>query len=166
MRCSANEIMTLAAKAARGAGAPPSQAAAFGAAVVCHLRAERPLENVTAALAILPKGPILAFPVIVIRMVELSAQNFATGDIKAGRFTDLALSYFDAQPYVINTSLQGDSIQCQMLMDEPNLPPPTPRITVPDDLVATLQNLAAKLLVPESDASRLSGAGAGLTDND
>jgi hypothetical protein len=40
------------------------------------------------------------------------------------------------------------------------------RIDLTDDIYAEWNALAARLLVPESDASRLSGAGAGLTDND
>jgi len=37
---------------------------------------------------------------------------------------------------------------------------------LPDALAARLQTLAAGLLVPETEASRRAGAGAGLTDND
>ncbi len=40
------------------------------------------------------------------------------------------------------------------------------RIDVPDRLVAFLTPLAGKTYVPASEASRLSGAGAGIADND
>lgn len=40
------------------------------------------------------------------------------------------------------------------------------RLTVSDQILADLGVLAAKTYVPETDASRLAGAGAGLTDND
>ena len=41
-----------------------------------------------------------------------------------------------------------------------------PRVDVPDALCALLTRLAEKTYVPATDASRLSGAGAGLEDND
>ncbi|MCF2872401.1 DUF3726 domain-containing protein [Octadecabacter sp. G9-8] len=40
------------------------------------------------------------------------------------------------------------------------------RRSVQPDLAKHLSEMAAKLLVPETDASRAAGAGAGLTDND
>lgn len=59
MSFSVNEVETLAAKAARGAGAPPAQAARFGRAAVHHLAAARDPEALLDALAALPRGPIL-----------------------------------------------------------------------------------------------------------
>ena len=52
--------------------------------------------------------------------------------------------------------------------DDTPVPPAQPlgRRTLSPDLAAHLSELAARLLVPETDASRLAGAGAGLTDND
>jgi len=41
-----------------------------------------------------------------------------------------------------------------------------PRLEFPPEILDKLTSFAAKTFVPESDASRLSGAGAGLTDND
>ena len=43
---------------------------------------------------------------------------------------------------------------------------PLGRRDIPDTLLAHLKEMGAKMLVPETDASRLAGAGAGLTDND
>jgi hypothetical protein len=166
MRCSANEIMTLAAKAARGAGAPPAQAAAFGAAAACHLRAGNSADDLSRALSALPNGPILEFPVMITRAFENAVDDVASGEIKTGPFADLALSYAGAQPVETKSKFDGGNIQFQMFLSKPNMPPPTPRITIPDDLVAELHTLAARILVPESEISRLSGAGAGLTDND
>ena len=40
------------------------------------------------------------------------------------------------------------------------------RLTLPAPLADKMMALAARTYVPETEASRLSGAGAGLTDND
>lgn len=52
--------------------------------------------------------------------------------------------------------------------DNPTTPfeRPTDRAEIPDNVWGMLNILAAKTYVPESEASRVSGAGAGLTDND
>jgi hypothetical protein len=52
------------------------------------------------------------------------------------------------------------------LSSNPPMTPATGPQTVPDALWAQLETWAAKTYVPASEASRLSGAGAGLTDND
>jgi hypothetical protein len=158
--------MTLAAKAARGAGAPPAQAAAFGAAAAYHLRAGNSADDLSRALAVLPNGPILELPVMITRALENAVGDVASGEIQLGPFADLALRYVSVQPFEIESENDGGSIRFQMFLSKPHTPPPTPRIVIPDDLVAALQILAARILVPESEASRLSGAGAGLTDND
>jgi len=43
---------------------------------------------------------------------------------------------------------------------------PATRVDVPDTFLGQMTALAAKTFVPASDASRLSGAGAGVADND
>ena len=43
---------------------------------------------------------------------------------------------------------------------------PLDRADIPENVFGFLNILAAKTYVPESEASRVSGAGAGLTDND
>ncbi len=48
----------------------------------------------------------------------------------------------------------------------PDVAMPFGRRTIPVTLVRHLTEMAAKLLVPETDASRKTGAGAGLNDND
>lgn len=125
MSYSANEIMALASKAARGGGAPAGQANAFGRAAVVHLAEGRAESDLTHALAALPLGPILSLAID-----PLSEQ------------TPLALSY-QGQPAVVPARLGASGA----LMD-------------------ALSALAHKTYVPATDASRLAGAGAGLTDND
>ena len=58
---SINEIEALATKAARGSGAHAAQAAAFGKATAKHLAAKRPEQDLHAALAALPEGPIQTY---------------------------------------------------------------------------------------------------------
>jgi hypothetical protein len=62
MTWSEAEILALATKAARGARAPPEQAARFGQAAVAHLHAGRGEPALIAALDALPGGPILTHP--------------------------------------------------------------------------------------------------------
>lgn len=50
--------------------------------------------------------------------------------------------------------------------ENPSISQSLPRIIFPQETYDALIGLAARTYVPESDASRLSGAGAGLTDND
>ncbi|MCF6444957.1 hypothetical protein L1065_09405 [Nereida sp. MMG024] len=133
---SANEVMGLGIKAARGAGFDIGQAADFGAALVIHLCEGRNTAEITAALAD-PDGPITGMPA---RIDALYDPNESGQDL----FTGLALSYFQAS--------QGAR--------------PKPRLLLPKSLEAELTTLAAKTYVPASDGSRLAGAGASLLDND
>lgn len=58
--------------------------------------------------------------------------------------------------------------RCRLSLEEgaPASPIPPTRHAVPDPVLARLMELAARMYVPETEASRLKGAGAGLTDND
>lgn len=163
MKVSANETMTLAAKAARGAGAPPAQAAAFGRAAVCHLAARRPTGPMTAALNELPGGPILDLP---LDFAALAASQPVSRNVGGKADPDLIRSYAEACPYAVNLTQRGAGLTATC---DPGLRAPrmsAARIDLPDDLARILTELAARILVPESAASRSSGAGAGLSDND
>ncbi|MEW9919247.1 hypothetical protein AB2B41_06510 [Marimonas sp. MJW-29] len=166
MKVSANEVMTLATKAARGAGAPPAQAADFGRAAVRHLIAGRAPQSLTDALAALPEGPILSLPLAFARLMENAKDETAEGKIKLDADPDLTQSYAEAQPFATETSVQKDALAVRIFLDRPNTAKPVARVDLSDDLAFLMQNLAARILVPESEASRRSGAGAGLTDND
>lgn len=160
---SANEVMNLAAKAARGGGAPVAQAYAFGRAATCHLIADRPAADLDAALDALPKGPILDLPLLLMACAE-TRQPEAT--IPAGPLPDLTLSYAQSQPFACTATPSGSHITLSQAFDKPANQLPVKRVMLPDALAARLQTLAAGLLVPETEASRRAGAGAGLTDND
>ena len=154
------------AKAARGAGAPPAQATAFGAAALCHLIAERETRALSDALDTLPLGPILSAPLALTRLLEAANGEVARKEITCNGFADLMISYLDAQPYETKWEISESILTATLFLKQPRKVGGTARVTLPDDLVPKLRNLAAKTFVPESDASRLSGAGAGLTDND
>lgn len=166
MICSANEVMNLAARAARGSGIPPAQAMAFGRAVVCHLAKGRDAGTLQSALASAPKGAILTIPLALSRFVETAQGNSVTGQIPLSADADLMLSYAQTQPFAVMADVQENRLRLKMTLTAPNTFSPGPRIILPDDLAEYMQSLAARVLVPESEASRLSGAGAGLTDND
>jgi hypothetical protein len=166
MKCSANEVMTLAAKAARGAGAPPAQAADFGTAALRHLQAGREVQNLTDALEHLPTGPILLLPLQLLRITENTRDDVARGEFSRAECGGLAQSYLDAQPYETLMEKSGDSARVTLFLDKPKATHISHRVFIPNSLVTLLQTYAARMLVPETDASRLSGAGAGLNDND
>lgn len=157
MTRSANEVMVLAGKAARGAGAPPAQAAQFGAAAVWHLQQGRDVAALDAALAALPAGPILDLPLAIARIVERGEGASVLPP------APLAQSYVETLPFVARMDAQG-RVEIDLTTPAPRKVPQ--RIALDPQTYAAWSALAAKLLVPESDASRLSGAGAGLTDND
>jgi hypothetical protein len=160
MTRSANEVMGLATKAARGSGAPPAQAAQFGAAAVIHLSAGHDVAALDAALAALPEGPIMTLPVAIARITETQVEGIAYGAFGDGA---MAQSYVAALPCQAN--LAADGI-LHVDLNRPAARRAVQRIDLSTETDTAWRALAAKLLVPESDASRQSGAGAGLTDND
>ncbi len=162
MTRSVNEVTGLAVKAARGAGAPPAQAAQFGAAAVVHICAGRDVQVLGAALDALPAGPIIEYPLVLARIAEAQVEGIAEGAFEVDE-EELARSYIEALP--CQASLTTDCV-LHLDLNRPAERRQLPRIELPDEVHAKWSALAAKLLVPESDASRISGAGAGLTDND
>ncbi|NNE51136.1 MAG: hypothetical protein HKN30_01890 [Sulfitobacter sp.] len=164
MTRSANEVMSLSSKAARGAGAPPEQAALFGRAALCHLAAAREAETLRRALEALPGGPILSLPPAFIVLQEEAAE--APGAELPAPAADPALiqSYAEAQPFLTTVIAASRRLTTDLNTPSPRLP--AHRIALPKELAERMQALAARLLVPDTAASRLGGAGAGLTDND
>ncbi len=163
MKLSVNEVMSLAARAARGAGAPPAQAAAFGRAAMFHLAAGRAEDTLTAALESLPQGPMLTLPLDFIRVLTEECSEIPLPPDVA---TELVQSYAEAQSFLTTLHPEGPQMQITVDRKTPSLAPAISRITMSEDLFTFLNHLAARILVPESEASRIAGAGAGLTDND
>ena len=159
---SANEVQALATKAARGGGAPAGQAASFGRAAVCHLMAGRSAQDLIAALAALPTGPIVTLPVALAQVLETTdGSGTLLSDLPS-----LAQSYADTLPFAHEIAVMSHGIELSIQTDKAGPRSSVRRLDLPDDLLALWNDLAARILVPESEASRLGGAGAGLTDND
>ena len=78
----------------------------------------------------------------------------------------LALSYVESQAYAQRASVTATGVEVSLQVTKPCSRAPLRRIELPEGLVALMTDLAARTFVPETEASRLSGAGAGLTDND
>lgn len=166
MKVSANEVMALVGKAARGAGAPAGQAAAFGQAALHHLASGKDPADLVAALNALPGGPILEMPLLLSRLLERSQDGEAQGHLAPAGPLSLMQSYLSAQPFATDVTQNAEGLEVTAFLTRPNAAPVVTRVDLPDDLAGLLNRLAAKTFVPETAASRLSGAGAGLTDND
>jgi hypothetical protein len=78
----------------------------------------------------------------------------------------LAQSYADALPFAARVTVIGEVLDIIADVQQPAAKASLGRLTLPDTLFDKMNALAARILVPESDASRRAGAGAGLTDND
>lgn len=159
---SANEVMVLAAKAARGAGVPPEQASRFGAAAVLHLGGGGALDALDAALQAGPDGPIMSLPLVITRIAEGHKGGIAQG-LLAPDPSGLANSYVAALP--CEASLQRDGT-VRIDFNRPAVRPVVSRIDLPDETYGAWSVLAARLLVPESEVSRSCGAGSATSDND
>lgn len=166
MTLSANEIYTLAAKAARGAGAEPGQAEDFGRAACYHFAARRPIEELLQALALCPRGPISQLPTRLMRIVEGGRDGIAGADLSLSDVSSLFLSYIDALPYHVALHCSGDLCAVSIHLTQPNRAQKPGRAAVPPHLKTRLNQLAEKTLVPETRVSREKGAGASLYDSD
>ncbi len=163
MSRSANEVMALAAKAARGAGAPPAQAANFGLAAVAHLGEGRQVVELQQALAALPGGPIIDLPLGIQAVAETADRGLARGLLDDGGFVGLTQSYVSVLPYA---AALDDADILTLDLNTPGKRRALTGVEVPVEVAADWHSLGARLLVPDSAASRQSGAGAGLSDND
>ncbi len=161
MSWSGAEVMALASKAARGAGAPAGQAARFGQVAAAHLGAGRPASDLSVALADLPAGAILDYPLLLDTALAQIAAKADTPQPLPG--DALMLSYVETLPF--QAALTVDQ-QLTVAFETPRVPDAARRIVGCDVLIDQMQTLAARTFVPESDSSRQSGAGAGLLDND
>ena len=158
--------MALAGKAARGAGAPAQQAVRFGQAAAVHLMAGRSPDALTVALDLLPEGPILAYPLALDQAI-CTAKSNGSARITSVPQDALMDSYIQTVPFLARAESTEDN-GWTLIVDftTPRPRQATGRITGCDRLVARMTELAARTFVPESENSRLAGAGAGLTDND
>jgi hypothetical protein len=162
----ANELVSLAVKAAIGAGVPPGQAQDFGQAVLFHVNAGRNSAEIITALAHFPNGPVLALPIALSRLIETAEEDVAQGTLHLGSFSELTKSYVESRPVKSTLSVIGTQARITFLTNQPAQMRPAARLYPDERLIETLRSYASKTLVPETDASRKSGAGAQTTDND
>lgn len=164
MTWSRAEVAALAAKAARGAGAPAGQAALFGQAAALHLGQGRRADALAQALEALPEGAICDLPLI-LQTVLAEAKPGGRVEVSWAGDRDLAQSYFETLRVHCVVEMQSAE-KLTFNLTEDDRPLPLQRIGSCDALIAQMTKLAARTFVPESAASRLAGAGAGLSDND
>jgi len=160
MDVSANEVETLIVKAARGGGLPLGCAEDLATAA-------RYLD-----LAALGKCPCSGDPPMAMAIQTALDFVMAGEGPKTVRADAALITAFVAaaqtawQKHLIWTSTDTGAVFERFEERAPEHQPPLGRRAIPADLAAHLKDMASKLLVPESEASRLGGAGAGLTDND
>ncbi|WP_298843226.1 DUF3726 domain-containing protein [uncultured Roseobacter sp.] len=163
MSWSASEIAALATKAARGAGAPAGQAARFGeAAAFCLMTGGAPAALEAALAAVPAGGPVLDLPAALDGIIARQG-----GELRSDAPAILIRAYVAVLPFAADATETGHG-RWKIMVDltRPS-PRPTPRrISGCDGLIACMSELAARTFVPESEASRAAGAGAGLNDND
>jgi len=169
MTLSWTELVALATKAARGAGAPAGQAAQFGTAAAVHLDKGRSAQDLTAALDALPMGPIPLVPIHLRALLGTAQNGILTTEVETAALScgdQLLCSYVDALPYAHEVTPQSATVH--LWMDTSDIRPlhNAARLTVPPELYDLLTAAAAQTFVPDTAASREGGAGAGLTDND
>lgn len=164
MSWSVTEIAALAAKAARGAGAPPLQAARFGQAAARHLAAGRDGGVLKAALAALPAGPVLQVPIALDAALACGQADapLHPGDVAP----DFLCSYVECLPFQAALAQERDRLLLRVDLSHPAPQQRPARIICDADFIAELEHLAARTYVPDTAQSRARGAGAGLTDND
>jgi len=144
---SANEISGMVLKAARGAGMP--------------LGCAEDLARVAPALA---KNAALS---VAVELLErpFDMPIYQDGAVNAGHPVLAILSWLDlcaaGETVRLETDVPKALLDAFQSEDSPSGP-----FEVEESVWAKLQTNAERTFVPETEASRLAGAGAGLTDND
>jgi len=161
MNLSANQIIATTLKAARGAGFPMAQAEGFATAAAQHLIEGRDEADISQALIHTDDSPIYTLPMVLDEVCLTGSQS-----IKDAKLSDLIASYVETAPFQAQCVRAGRTVLIKHISDKPPTTATAPRVAMSPTLWAHLNKLAAKTYVPASEASRIAGAGAGLTDND
>lgn len=160
MSRSLSEVRALCFRAALGAGATAGLAEIFGSLAAVHLLAGRRAEVLEDALFALPGGPILDLAVLHAQAVTQGATPVA---VPPGMEGDLVYSFAESR----NVRCDVDAVAKTVTYWPNDLSAPSAgRVSGYDDFFEHLNNLSAKTLVPDTDASRDKGAGAGEIDNE
>ncbi|WP_299280895.1 hypothetical protein [uncultured Tateyamaria sp.] len=160
------ELQALGVKAASGAGVPAAQALAFGAMLPRHLAdggGEEPLIRALEA-----PDCIVTLAHQIEEMVErasITPKPVRMHQSDAGQRA-LMISWLAGLPCQSEVSVSGTEVRAALSLAAPSTRVRPKRIAVSEVLAAQLRNLAERTYVPDSDASRNVGAGAGLMDLD
>lgn len=160
------EVQTLAVKAAGGAGVPPAQALAFGAMVARHLADDGPPGPVAQALS--EPHRIIALAHRVETIVEAASITSTPVDVveEDTGTRAMLISWLAALPCKSELDVSGAKVRVLLSLTEPSTRSRPDRVNVSTSLFDTLTALAQATYVPDSDASRVGGAGAGLMELD
>lgn len=155
------EVQALGVKAATGAGVPPAQALAFGAMLARHLAdggSEDPV-----AVALTAPETIVALALRIERVIEAASMGVVPVSVIVHNSGQRAMliSWLFGLPCKTDLKINGDAIAVSLLLSAPSRRARPDRVPLSADLKVQLQDLAAKTLVPDSDASRRAGAGVG-----
>lgn len=170
------EVFATVLKAARGAGWPLAQSEDFARTMAARIN-PKCLEDFVAILR-LPIAarvqkrayqvfghPVLAWPaatdLVVAERAPIEVEPHAAPNLLAAFVAQMALD----NECALNFAPTGTMIRIARrdgLID----PAETGAVHVDADMWAQIEDFAAKTYVPNSEASRAAGAGAGLTDND
>lgn len=144
---SSNEISAMVLRAARGAGMPLGCAEDL-AHIAPHMAADNSLSVIVGLLKVPFDRPVLE-----------------KGCLRKGHPVLTAIAWLDLTAAGIEARVEDDidaSLAQLMRLDTTPVGP----FDVEAAVWQRLDRFASKMLVPESDASRRAGAGAGLSDND
>ncbi len=169
---SRNEIAGMALKAARGAGVPLGHAEDFARAVDFMAESEMlllsnalsgPFDVAVTESPLIFSGPTIMVAPMAIDAIAAGEQSVA---LQGAHPEALLNAYFHyaRQAYGLCVNF-SDGVVMQS-SDLKVIDMPAEAINVPDTIWQQWNDLAGNTYVPETEASRLSGAGAGLTDND
>lgn len=178
MKRSLNELCGMVLKAARGAGVPLGHCEDL-AAVAGYLAATDAvaLECLRDALAgpfdgVLGQsadGQLRITQGAVVMVGPYCVDGFQAGctQIQIDNCPEprLIFAYCAAAGLGVSHEFDGDTLILTRVDEAPAVPAAAP-VTVAQSLWEYLNGLASKTYVPATEASRLAGAGAGLTDND
>ncbi len=178
MKRSMNEINGLVLKAARGAGVPLGHCEDIASAAA-YLAATDPtaLECLPDVLCAAQAGPVAeatgtqlrikqgAMSLIAPVCVDALKSGYDTVIIENCEAHAIIFALCAVQDIGVDHAFEGMQLTLTR-SDTPVAAPAVQAVTVSQALWDALGDLAAKTYVPATEASRLAGAGAGLTDND
>ncbi|WP_299547036.1 hypothetical protein [uncultured Tateyamaria sp.] len=160
------EIQTLGVKAASGAGVPPAQALAFGAMLARHVADDGPQGAVEAVLSEPERIVALAHRVeTIVEAASVNNKPVSATEKDAGT-RSMLVSWLTALPCKSELEIAGSKVRVSLSLSEPSARGRPERLYLNPSLSEQLNILAAKTYVPDSDASRAGGAGAGLMELD